>query len=174
MPYSDSTKRVWTTIPSNRTAELDARADEEDLNRAEWIRKTLFEALDGKSESPDSEAVHRGDLVSLATWIDRRIQAQEAKQKCDVNAVLSFIRITLEQIMFAEVFARSAATAYLPEGLADAEQLIEEYQRDVHARCEEIIEDVNRIVGEARDEGRRRAEAADASLDGFKAGLEEL
>ena len=160
--------RINIRVSAEIKEQVDAHAEASRMRPTEWARDVIVDAINKRTAEPSQEAF----AVALATWIDRRIAAQEAKQKCDVNAVFSFLRVVLEQTMIAEVFARSAATAYPPDEREDAQQLVEAYSRDARTRCTELVQDVNRLVGEARDDGRERAKAAGASLESLTAMLD--
>jgi hypothetical protein len=148
-------ERFWMRLPKTLSRQIEARAKAEGLNKTEWVRNAITEAL-----APSSEI----DFAIMDTLREMRarIDKLEARTFHENSAFLHLGLIALRETTYAHTAAiAAAALAGKTDTNAIREVVTKEAERQFQKIHDEVISDLTALRDEARIKAGRQAAGDD-------------
>jgi hypothetical protein len=144
-------ERFWMRLPKTLGRQIEARAKAEGLNKTDWVRNAIIEAL-----APSSEI----DFAIMDTLreLRARIDQLEARTFHENSAFLHLGLIALRETTHAHTAAIAAAALAGKTGTdAVREAVVREAERQFQKIHDEVISDLTKLREDARVKASRQA-----------------
>ena len=144
-------ERFWMRLPKTLGRQIEARAKAEGLNKTEWVRNAITEAL-----APSSEIDFA--IMDALRELRVRIDQLEARTFHENSAFLHLGLIALREGAYAHTAAiAAAALAGKTDASAIRDVVAREAERQFQKIHDEVISDLTELRDEARIKGSRQA-----------------
>jgi hypothetical protein len=150
-------ERFWMRLPKTLSRQIENRAKAEGLNKTEWVRNVITEAL-----APSSEIDFA--IMDAIRELRARLDQLEARTFHENSAFLHLGLIALRENTHAHTAAIAAAAL---AGKTDPKAIREVVTREAERQFQKIHDEVIRDLNELRDEARIKASRQDAGDGDF-------
>ena len=144
-------ERFWMRLPKTLSRQIDARAKAEGLNKTEWVRNAITEALNPSSEIDFA-------IMDVLRELRARIDQLEARTFHENSAFLHLGLIALREGAYAHTAAiAAAALAGKTNTEAIRDVVAREAEKQFQKIHDEVIDDLTALREDARVKAARQA-----------------
>ena len=144
-------ERFWMRLPKTLSRQIEARAKAEGLNKTEWVRNAITEALNPSSEIDFA-------IMDTLREMRARIDQLEARTFHENSAFLHLGLIALREGTYAHTAAIAAAALAGKTGTDTIREAVaREAEKQFQKIHDEVIDDLTALREDARVKAARQA-----------------